>query len=188
MWNDVLHLPNMRKTFPAGGVYFSWKPTYHVKTVLLYSRYREAASDFLALNPDSQVGSPGFHQVSRFLHSFLGNVCVPGTKHWGCIAPSGQTKGQPNLLLIHQDLRHGGIGQNLLVPEQELCGWPGVADSVELAASSTLSPLALQLQLPRASPRLSQGPKSQVGSLLPLWGWNPGASQALDTRFPPPFS
>ena len=32
-------------------------------------RYKEAATDFLKLNPDSKVGSPGFHQV---LSSFLG--------------------------------------------------------------------------------------------------------------------
>ena len=58
--------PNMRKTIPAGGVYFSSKPTYNSKMVILYFRYRVAASDFLFLNPDSQVGSPGIYQVFRF--------------------------------------------------------------------------------------------------------------------------
>ena len=32
-------------------------------------RYKEAAADFLKLNPDSKVGSPGFHQVlSSWIH------------------------------------------------------------------------------------------------------------------------
>ena len=148
-------------------------------------RYKEAATDFLKLNPDSKVGSPGFHQVlsSFFRHGSISlTLYSQGIEHWSCLAPSWETEGQSNVFLSTQDFFHVGLGRQFPVRQQGLRGGPGVGDFAQLETSRAFSSPSLQLQLPAASSKLPQRPRSQVDSILSLRWRNPDTSQALDSR------